>query len=66
MNNKLLEYLSWVSNRKLSQTKELFSLCDNNFEKLLKVEAAAKKLFLYGCPKDKKELDEWLEKYDNK
>lgn len=56
-----LDMLSWVSNRGLGQTKFLLSLCDDDFDKLLSLEARLKKLY-YGlsCPGDKETVDRLL------
>lgn len=62
--DELLVMLSCVSNRSLNQTKLLFELCDNDFEKLLKVEACVKKTFVSYCPGDKELVNELVEKWD--
>jgi len=59
-NHKLLEYLAWVSNRSLNQTKQLYELCGNDFEKLMELEAKTKKHHLFGCPADETELNNHL------
>ena len=56
--DELLVMLSFISNRSLNQTKLLFDLCDNDFEKLLKVEACVKKTFVSYCPGDKESVEE--------
>lgn len=48
-----LEHLSWITNRGSAQTQMLFDLCDQNFDKLLELEAKIKKNRLSYCPGDK-------------
>ena len=63
-NDELLVMLSCVSNRSLNQTKLLFELCDNDFEKLMKVEACVKKTFVSYCPGDKELVNELVNTWD--
>jgi len=63
-NDELLVMLSCVSNRSLNQTKLLFDLCDNDFEKLMKVEACVKKTFVSYCPGDKELVNELVNTWD--
>jgi len=63
-NDELLVMLSCVSNRSLNQTKLLFELCDNDFEKLMKVEACVKKTFVSYCPGDKELVNELVDTWD--
>lgn len=59
--NELLLTLAWVSNRSTNQTKQLFELCDQNFEKLLQLEAYHKRTHKFACPSDKASVEEQLE-----
>jgi undecaprenyl pyrophosphate synthase len=63
MDEQLLT-LAWVSNRSTHQTKFLFELCDNDFDKLLKVEALGKRTFKMYCPADKETVNEWLREWE--
>ena len=63
-NDELLVMLSCVSNRSLNQTKLLFDLCDNDFEKLMKVEACVKKTFVSYCPGDKELVNDLVNTWD--
>lgn len=57
-NRDLLERLTDVTNRLLSQTLFLFDLCDQDFEKLLLLEEKVKNaLFTLVCPGNKEELE---------
>lgn len=47
-------------NRSLNQIKFLFELCDNDFEKLTKLENKIKDNFLFYCPGDKEEVEKVL------
>jgi len=58
--DELLLMLSYIDNRSLNQTKLLFELCDNDFEKLLKLEACVKKTFVSYCPGDKELVNELI------
>jgi len=60
----MLVMLSWTANRSLNQTKFLFELCDNDFEKLFKYEAYKKRSMTYGCAGDKEALDECVTAWD--
>lgn len=55
-----LKNLSWVSNRRFEQTRFLFELCDNDFNKLLALEAKLKRHVVFGCPSTKEEVNELL------
>ena len=59
--DELLVMLSYIDNRSLNQTKLLFELCDNDFEKLLKLEACVKKTFVSYCPGDNELIATWNE-----
>lgn len=61
---ELLVTLSWTANRSLNQTKFLFELCDNDFDKLFKYEAYKKRTMTYGCVGNKEELNEALTAWD--
>lgn len=52
-----LKNLSWVTNRRMEQLVFLFELCDNNFDKLLALEAKLKQSFVYVCPATKEQLE---------
>jgi len=60
MKNKLLVYFQWVNNRSANQTELLYTLCDNDFEKLMELAAKMKKHFVSYCPADKEEVDKLL------
>lgn len=60
---ELLVALSWTSNRSLSQTRMLFDLCGQSFEKLLQLEAYQRRTFQYACPSIKEDVDEQLVKW---
>jgi len=62
--DELLIMLSCISNRSLNQTKLLFELCDNDFEKLMKVEACVKKTFVSYCPGDKELVNDLVNTWD--
>lgn len=53
---KDLENLSWVSNRRFSQTCELFVLCDCSFTMLLQLEAKLKRHVVFATPSTKEEV----------
>jgi len=56
-----LENLSWLSNRSLEQTKFLFRLCEEDFDKLFSLEAKLKKhLLLFYTPSTKEEVEKVL------
>lgn len=55
-----LKHLADCVNRSDNQIKQLFDLCDKDFDKLLELEAKIKKYFISYCPKDKKEVEEIL------
>jgi hypothetical protein len=48
------------TNRSNGQTMFLFELCDNDFNKLCKLETQIKNCFYFGCPADKDELENVL------
>lgn len=57
----LLKYFAWVANVSLNQTKFLYELCGNDFEKLMELQAKRRKHFpVGGCPNDKETVDEIL------
>lgn len=58
--DKLLEYFAHVSNTSHNQTRQLFELCNNDFEKLMELEAKRKKHFVFFCPATKKEVEDIL------
>jgi len=62
--DELLVMLSYTSNRSLNQTKFLFELCDNDFEKLMKLEACVKRDFTHFCPGDKESVNELVDAWD--
>lgn len=57
---KQVEYLAWCVNRRTAQEEFLFNLCDNDFDKLLELEAKMKKHFIHYCPGDKDEVEKLL------
>jgi len=57
-----LQNLSWVSNRSLEQTKFLFRLCEEDFDKLFSLEAKLKRFQLYFyTPTTKEEVEKVLQ-----
>lgn len=60
----MLETLAWVNNRSTNQTKFLFGLCDNDVNKLLKLEAYLKRNFVMSCPSDKETVDSNLKQWE--
>ena len=64
MELELLVMMQHTVNRSLSQTKELYVLCDSDFEKLLKVEACLKRTGLRYCPGDKEEVEKLIILWD--
>lgn len=58
--DKLLKYFAHVANVSDNQTKELFKLCDNNFEKLMEMEAKRKKHSVFYAPSDEESLNNVL------
>jgi hypothetical protein len=59
-----LENLSWISNRRFSQTCELFVLCGCNFNTLLSLEAKLKRHVVFATPTSKEEVYELLKVND--
>lgn len=56
----LVDYVSDLTNRGVGQTKELFELCDYDFNKLCRLESKIKNTFTHFCPGDKKSVDKLL------
>ena len=55
-----LDKLSTVTNRSLNQTQFLFELCDNDLNKLVRLEQKVKNNLLSYCPDDKEEVEKVL------
>ena len=58
--NFRLVQLSWVSNRRVDQTRMLFEFCDFNFDKLLELEAKFKRHQVYVTPGEKEKVEKLL------
>lgn len=56
-----IQQLSWIANRATSQTKELYQLCNCNFDTLMELEAKIKSNRLFYCPGSKQEIDKILQ-----
>lgn len=59
-NEKLLKYFAHVANVSNSQTLELFELCDNDFEKLMELQAKRKDNSVFSMPATKETVNEVL------
>lgn len=58
---RMLELLSWVSNRSITQTRQLYVLCLESFDVLMLLEAKIKMHHISYCPATKQEVDTILE-----
>jgi hypothetical protein len=58
--NARLKELTKLTGRSEGQTKELFRLCDYNFQKLKDLELKVKQLHLSYCPNSKEEVEKLL------
>lgn len=56
-----IESVSDKYNRSTRQTKELFQLCDFNYERLISLENKIKQKCIFRCPSTRKEIDNILE-----
>lgn len=63
MEEKLKELVK-VTRRSLAQTKELFELCGQDFDRLYKVEMSLRQNFEHGCPNDVGEVERLLKIYN--
>ena len=59
----IVKLLAACVNRSLRQEEFLFELCNNEFDKLLKLEASIKQNHVMCCPNDKETVNELLLKY---
>ena len=60
--DKRIEILSKITNRSKSQTKYLFELCDNSFDKLIELEQKIMDNFVEHCPTRKVDIVRILNK----
>jgi hypothetical protein len=65
LDQKQLELFSWVANRRTDQMRKLYELCDEDFNKLLKLEAKLKRLVCYLTPGTKEAVDQVLLDHNN-
>lgn len=63
-NDEKITQLSFISNRSISQTKQLFILCNNDFSKLYNLEAFLKKFHIFATPSTAKEVEAILKTID--
>lgn len=58
-----MEELVKLTRRNLAQTKELFELCDNDYDRLYTVEMAIRQQFEHGCPANVAEVERLVKLY---